>query len=115
MSEDETYYGEIVEIQENESSLRNKIFNILDEKQKEKFLTCDDVKEFFYDEDLYKKYVIANNKLYQILHCVKTDGFIFAGFELEDKRIGFVVSYYNGGCSFEEAIESAIMDSEGGL
>lgn len=61
------------------------------------------------DYDYYEKYVIHNG----ILYSVEKQNFdpeesIFIANRNDDGTINFEVRYYNGGCSFDEAIDYAL-------
>ena len=69
--------------------------------------------EVFGWEDLYENFVIINDKVYKIEDYINHDDYdVFHASELPDGRIEFVVSYYNGGCSMNEAVEYAVQKME---
>lgn len=54
-------------------------------------------------------FVVVGGTLYHVISDEEiTDGDIFNANENEDGTISYTLSYYNGGCSFSEAIEIAI-------
>lgn len=117
MSEDVLYQGNIIEIEKEIEKIEDKIWNILSENLKQEYLEnfnngygYDDLTEFFYDNDeLYDNYILTNNNLYKINSMKKEEGMqVFYSTEKEDGTIDFVVLFYNGGCSFGEAIEQAL-------
>lgn len=57
----------------------------------------------------YRQYVITDGKIYKV-DMAEIDPYndIFNATHNEDGTIDFEVKYYNGGCSFNEAIEEAI-------
>jgi len=59
-------------------------------------------------EEFYRRYAVINDKIYQI-EMRNEDPYedIFEAHINPDGSIGFVVKYYNGGCSFGEAIDMA--------
>jgi len=60
-------------------------------------------------DDGYRKYVFYNNSYYKIEYLsVDPDEDIFEATKNADGTISFVTKYYNGGCSFNEAIEEAL-------
>jgi hypothetical protein len=63
-----------------------------------------------YPED----YVIVDNRLFGIIHkeIIDPDEDYFKGFKNPDKSISFDVRYYNGGCSFNEAIDEVLKEVE---
>lgn len=71
---------------------------------------CDSWREMLYEE-LYERYVVVNNNnIYEIVEKNnKTDEYdIFNATQNLDGSIDYEVMYYNGGCSFNEAIEEAL-------
>lgn len=62
-----------------------------------------------YDE-LYDKYVIVSHDVYEIIEKESFDveSDIFYATQNLDGTIDYHVMYYNGGCSFNEAIDEAI-------
>lgn len=61
-------------------------------------------------EELYEKYVIANGEIYKVIEKTyrSIDEDIFEAHDNRDGTINYEVMYYNGGCSFNEAIKEAI-------
>lgn len=57
------------------------------------------------EDELYKNIVIHNEKLYEVVEMneIHYDEDIF----IMNDDLSFEVRYYNGGCSFHEAIEEA--------
>lgn len=70
---------------------------------------CDSWREMLYEE-LYERYVIANNTIYEVVEKKhrSIDEDIFEAHANLDGSIEYEVMYYNGGCSFNEAIEEAL-------
>ena len=70
---------------------------------------CDSWVEMLCDE-LYGKYIIANENVYKVIekNYNDIDSDIFNAHDNNDGTIDYEVLYYNGGCSFDEAIEYAI-------
>lgn len=70
---------------------------------------CDTWEEMLCDE-LYEKYVIHNEDVYKVVEkrSRNTDYDVFEAIENSDGSISYVVMYYNGGCSFDEAIGYAL-------
>ena len=67
----------------------------------------DDVNEFFMDL-FHQDMILVNGMVYEVEKEDKSDGDIFESTILENGNIKFTVQYYNGGCSFDEAIEEAL-------
>ena len=63
-------------------------------------------------EELYERYVIAGGEVYKVVekNYKDMDEDIFNAHENGDGTIDYEVMYYNGGCSFNEAIEYALED-----
>lgn len=63
---------------------------------------------------MYGTYVIANDNIYKVLSRVAVDPtYNCVAFDDKDGIIGYDVTYYNGGCSFDEAIEDALSYMKG--
>lgn len=77
-------------------------------------------KDDFYDsytgqfiDDFYYEYQIIGNSIYEIIFDIENnDGDIFFAEEDSDGDINYVLQYYNGSCSFSEALEEAIENME---
>lgn len=68
---------------------------------------ADSYEEMLLDK-FYKEYVVRDNILYIVdKREIDTDEDIFSMHEDENGVLNFEVKYYNGGCSFDEAIEEA--------
>lgn len=66
-------------------------------------------------EELSKEYFVINDKVYKLLDKTYLDpsANMFLSFNVEgEKAIPYRVRYYDGGCSFEEALEEAINNCE---
>ena len=61
-------------------------------------------------EELYERYIVTNDNIYKVVEKNnKTDEYdIFNATQNFDGTIDYEVMYYNGGCSFNEAIERAL-------
>lgn len=72
---------------------------------------CDSWREMLCDE-LYERYVIAGGEVYKVVekNHKDMDSDIFNAHDNYDGTIDYEVMYYNGGCSFNEAIEYALED-----
>lgn len=61
----------------------------------------------------YKNYVVHNDILYRVSKReIANDSDVFNATRHENGLIDFEVLYYNGGCSFDEAIGYALEDAE---
>ena len=107
MSEPVYCTGKLIKIPMKES-LENMCKQILQEAGKEKSDFYDTWLEEFEDE-LYEKYIILNGDIFKI-EMTNSDpyGDIFRASKDNRGHINFEVKYYNGSCSFQEAIERAM-------
>jgi len=66
------------------------------------------IREHF-DDEFYRKYVVVDDVIYKVesMGDVSNDD-IFEAHIRPDGKIGYHVMYYNGGCSFDEAINYSI-------
>lgn len=67
----------------------------------------DDVEEYFNDK-FYRKAVLIDGMVYEVDSKEVEGADIFDARKVENGEIHFLVSYYNGGCSFSEAIDEAL-------
>lgn len=65
-------------------------------------------------EKFYDKYIIANDTVYEIMKKIQLDADddIYEASANPDGTITYDVQFYNGGCSFEEAVAMVIDDIE---
>ena len=98
MSETVHYKGKLKLIGEATNELCEKLYG--------KTLTCQDdfIEALIYDTD---NYIINNGKLYEVISKVHFDEDIFEIKKIDDETYEYDVMYYNGGCSFNEAIDTA--------
>lgn len=71
---------------------------------------CDDYIDYVrYEQGDPKEFMVVNDKLFSavIVDVPMEDG-IYKAEYTSDGSIKFEVRYYNGGCSFEEAVDTAI-------
>ena len=69
----------------------------------------DDEKEYF-DDTFYYAAVEVSGQVYEVeKEDIDPDYDIFIASKNDDESISFEVKYYNGGCSFTEAIETSIL------
>ncbi len=112
MSTTEYHTGELKEIAKDAEGFVNKINRIC----KERNLTPETMGcEEFPDEYLYPrgsgyKFAYVNNRLFEITsHSEEMDcSDIMKAIPTENGNIDFTLQFYNGGCCFSEALESAI-------
>ncbi|MNW52740.1 hypothetical protein D3C74_302720 [compost metagenome] len=94
---------------ENET-LEDQCKRLLDNKKLPKY--CDSYQEFFLDEN-YSGAVIQEGDIYLVEKIeVDPDSGIFKAKIINNNEIEFEVRYYNGGCSFNEAIDEAFNSIE---
>lgn len=104
MSETVHYIGTLKEVEKLKGeTLEEQCKRILDKKLEEYY---NSYQEMLLDE-YYKKYVICNNILYSVEMKDATYNDVFNMSYNLDGTIRFEVKYYDGGCSFIEAIETA--------
>ena len=66
-----------------------------------------------FSNECSKEFIICNNNVYKIIKNMECDGDdIYHASVNEDGTIDYVLSYYNGGCGFNEAIECALENLE---
>ena len=70
---------------------------------------CDSWSEMLCDK-LYQQYVIVGEEVYKVIEKNHRgiDEDIFEAYDNGDGTINYEVMYYDGGCSFDEAIEEAL-------
>jgi hypothetical protein len=69
---------------------------------------CDTKEEYFNDE-FYRKACAINGLVYEIeSNKLDPSDAVYIASSNEDGSINFEVRYYNGGCSFSEALEEAL-------
>ena len=66
-----------------------------------------DVEDYFVDK-FYEERVAIDGFVFDVEMTAFEEGDMFNADKNEDGTIDFVVRYYNGGCSFSEAIDRAI-------
>jgi hypothetical protein len=63
----------------------------------------------YLQEEGYKEFVIVNGEIYHILSDRElSDEDIFYAEENKDGTISYTLRYYNGGCCFSSAVETAL-------
>jgi hypothetical protein len=114
MSEQVMYTGKIKKVDTGIGTLESFMEAVIKEKNqwndylKMKNEYSETIEEYFQDQ-FYEKYVMIGDELYEILITSFHDTEdIFKATDNGDGTYDFVVSYYNGGCSFGEAIEKAM-------
>ena len=111
MSEMVHYTGKLIKIHMKES-LENMCKQILKKDGKEKSKFVDSWQEAFENEYHYKEYVIINNNIFKVEisenDLINED--IYKASKSENGDIEFEVKYYNGGCSFDEALKEAMKE-----
>lgn len=107
MSETVHYKGTLIQVErlENET-LEEQCKRLLNNAELPSW--CDSYQEMLMDE-FYEKYIVHNGILYHVDKVdIDPDSDLFKASIGENGVINFEVRYYNGGCSFEEAIEEAL-------
>lgn len=107
MSEIESLVGKLIPVEIN-GDIENTCRLILEDAGQEKSEYYDTYKEKLEDWG-YKKYHITETAIYSVEMVNKDpDEDIFHAVKNDDGSYDFTLKYYNGGCSFEEAIEEAL-------
>lgn len=111
MSETVHYKGILRKVERyDDETLEEQCKRLLEGKELPSY--CDSYEEFFLDE-YYQKAVIQDGVIYRVeKNDVDPDSEIFRVNKINDYEIEFEVRYYNGGCSFSEAIEEAFDNME---
>jgi hypothetical protein len=61
------------------------------------------------NDEGYRKYYISGDCIYEVSYSsVDDDGDIYLASKENDGTISFTTRYYNGGCSFNDALDTAI-------
>lgn len=106
MSETVHYKGVLKKIERYDTeTLEDQCKRLLADKELPSYY--DSYEEFFSDEH-YHKAVVLDGSIYRVeREDVDLDEDIFRASKINNNEITFEVKYYNGGCSFNEAIEEA--------
>lgn len=115
MSETETHRGKLVPMVLSGVTLEERCESACNELGYEMGKYCDTWEECLSD-DGYKKVIIRDKVIYRIVDDVEvpSDGFAEATAN-EDGSINYFISWYNGGASMDEVINSAIDELDGDL
>lgn len=108
MSNQEAHSGELREVAKNCVSFSEKVLYL------EKLgIQLDDweIEEEYLDID--HGYVIIKDRLFQILNHMEGDENEATVRKIGEDRYSFFLNFYNGGCSFEEALEWGFDRMEG--
>lgn len=107
MSETVHYKGILKKVEKQDGeTLEEQCKRLLENKELPSY--CDSYEEYILDE-YYREIVIHKGVIYRVeKEGVDPDGDFFNASIKENGEIEFEVRYYNGGCSFNEAIEEAI-------
>ena len=109
MSETEHHRGKLIPT-EDKGSLSASMKSILIEmgEEIEPGDSQEDLMDQFWDA-AYRMYTIINDKIYKIDDKeIDADEDVYTSTHNADGTIDFEVKFYNGGCSFDEAIEEAV-------
>lgn len=103
MSEQVHYKGKIELVERLDETLEEQCKRILMEYNVDLTDIDDYINEFY--EYFGDEYVISDNSLYKVISIEEvTDEDVFSIHDNKDGTYDYEVSYYNGGCSFDEAI-----------
>lgn len=115
MSETVRYTGKIKLLERiNNETLEEQCERIAEENNYREFIGYYDNWQEVIMYKLYNKYVIHNDKVYEVLeqNYKDTEYDIFNARKNDDGTIDYDVMYYNGGCYFDEAIGHALDSME---
>jgi len=109
MSETETNIGKLIPVQllegETNEDYAKRILKGVKNEYNNNFLEC-------LLQDGYREYILYNDVLYRTENKRYGEGGdVFQAFRQDDGSIDYVLTYYNGGCSFNEAMEYALVKS----
>jgi hypothetical protein len=109
MSETERWQGKLLPI-DTSDGLEETIKRICED---EGWKPCYDGETWLevLQDDGYRKYFVQDGNIYAV-KATELDDDIFQSTLNEDGTISFVVSYYNGGCSFNGAIKEALKNMQ---
>ena len=103
----ETGKIKLVEKKPNET-LEEQCKRILEKHNKDTELSFYDSYVEMFSDEFYYEYIILNNNIYKIIELNDLDyDNIYELHDNKDGTMNFVLSYYNGGESFDEAMEEA--------
>jgi len=107
MSETEYNVGTLTPVYENEQLVdaMKRIMTEAGETELESYYKSWEDK---FDNFAYRKYYVIENVIYEVCNTTSEPGDIFEANRNPDGTISYVTSFYNGGCSFDEALDKAI-------
>lgn len=114
MSEYESHKGKLKKVDFEDISLAKKCKSILEleEVKVPEYYNLEKEEDCIecIQDNLDEEYVIYNNDIFKVVEksYVDPDNDIFEAEQNENGEIEFFVKYYNGGCGFSEAIETAL-------
>jgi len=106
MSEEEFCVGKLIPLEFIGFTLDESLEKLANDNEWE--VEDNDFMEAF-EENGYREYIIIKDKIYKVIYDNKDsyDSF-FQATKNNDGSISFILKFYNGGCSFSEAIEEAM-------
>mgnify|MGYP001851049317 CR=1 FL=1 len=103
----ETGKIKLVEKKPNET-LEEQCKRILEEHNKDTELDFYDSYVEMFNDEFYYEYVILEDNIYKVIELNDSDyNNIYELYDNKDGTMNYVLSYYNGGESFDEAIKEA--------
>jgi hypothetical protein len=110
MSETVTYKGKLQKVAEGKEGIEAWCKQFVEYKQRTLEGVYEDYTEMVIDE-YYPEIIEANEILFKVLSRDKIDNEdIFQMKDLGNGEYEYLVQYYNGGCSFPEALEHSLND-----
>lgn len=89
-------------------TLEEQCRRILEEYDKDTELDFYDSYVEMFNDEFYYEYVILDDNIYKVVELCDVDlEDIYYLHDNKDGEMNFILNYYNGGCSFNEAIELA--------
>lgn len=107
MSETETHVGKAKLLFPRENQSLESLARELCELNDYKSSYCDTYEQVLHEEG-YRKYVVLKDSILEILEDRTSDDDLCFAKQNPDGTLDYFLQYYNGGCSFGEALESAL-------
>lgn len=105
MSDYETRTGNL---RKTKLSVDEIIYNWLKDNEKPKYYKLPEDNNDLFRDEFDDKYVLLNDIVFEIINDKDLeDDDIFELTKNEDGTYSYLLRYYNGGCGFEEALETA--------
>lgn len=116
MSDTERIEGIIKFIPRNENETDKEYFERVTKCNYQKYsYEPDSIQEAIYDNDLNKKFISVKNKIYEFIEREDKDPYdCYCNLsKIDEEKIKFSTSFYNGGTCLQEMLEEALEKFEG--